>query len=108
MNKCELCGLKDFDIILKAKDPDGITSDYYYLERCRHCTLCRVKGNFSYGFLSKFYSSDYYPEGVLSSLLFNFFSVLRLRKINRFKKKGGAKELGDSRPFIEINCVELK
>lgn len=94
MKKCELCGQKDFIVIDRARDPDGITKQHYYLERCKTCGLVRVSGDFSYSFMSKFYSSDYYPEGFVSSLVFNFFSRIRLRKISRLRHSGDVLDIG--------------
>ncbi len=104
MNKCELCGAKDFKIIEKARDPDYITKDYYYLEECKNCGLARVRGDFSNNFLSKFYSLDYYPQGIISKIIFDLFSIVRVSKISKYKKRGDVLDIGCGDGRFLLSC----
>lgn len=104
MRKCEVCGGREFKVIEKSVDPDGLTTDYYYLEECKMCGLARVAGDFSYGFMSKFYSSDYYPQGFFSGMALDFFSKIRLRKILRFKAGGNLLDVGCGDGRFLLTC----
>lgn len=91
--KCAICSSNKLKFILKAKDPDGISSKYYSLYKCSNCAVASVNPIPSNKELEKFYNESYYAYNYYG-LLNRCFLKLRANKVQKNKRNGSILDIG--------------
>lgn len=99
---CPLCGSPDFRFLFKAPADPVEKLGHFSVARCPVCDFVFTNPQADLAELNDFYSADYYGEEhqrfwpVIEKVV-NFFRNRRIKKIEKFKKKGRILDVGCGR-----------